>query len=73
MFLHCHDAFMTIRVLAAEEQVSDATKCSALSGAGDVAKMRGAGFRIMGLLESDAARREAVAEQASGSLPRVRY
>jgi len=70
--LYCQSAFTTTRECAVKEQVSGATECSTLSGAGDVAKMRGAGFRIMNLLESDAARREAAEEQASGTLPRVR-
>ena len=65
-------AFTTTCECAAEEQASDAADCSAAICAGDVAKMRGAGFRIMGLLESDAARREAVVEQTAGTLPRVR-
>ena len=57
----------------AEEQVLHAPRRSTAVRAGDVAKMRGAGFRIMGLLESDAARRQAAEEQgASRVLPRVR-
>ena len=40
--------------------------------AGDVAKMRGAGFRIMGLLQSDAVTREVIERGATSTLPRVR-
>ena len=35
--------------------------------------MRGAGFRIMGLLDSDAARREAAGQRGSSTLSRVRH